>query len=291
MDNRPKARAWILTLNNPKHGFDDLNGIVDWDYIVAGNEIAKSGTPHLQCYVYFKDRKLLSTVKKYVPRGHWRIARGTPEHNWAYCTKDGDYFEVGQLPDTRGGASGGRKRAENFRLNINFAKQGRMDLVEENDPISYVTHYHAYKRIQQDNPVIPPNLRKPCGEWIWGPPGVGKSYAARMENPSLYDKPANKWFDGYRGEDTVLIDDFDLVHAVLGHHLKRWGDRYAFPAEMKGTTVTLRPKKIVITSNYSIDEVFTEPSLNAAIKRRFKQRHFIQPSFFNDAPSDDLDLL
>ena len=69
-------------------------------------------------------------------------------------------------------------------------------------------------------------------------------------------------------EDYVLIDDIEPVHHVLGHHIKQWADHYPFTAEQKGTSIRIRPKVIVITSNYTIDEIWTG-TMAEAIKRRF----------------------
>jgi hypothetical protein len=66
------------------------------------------------------------------------------------------------------------------------------------------------------------------------------------------------------------MDDFDC--GKLGHLLKIWADRYPFNAETKGGMLAIRPKKLVITSNYSPDDPKFEwdAEETAAIKRRFK---------------------
>lgn len=120
----------------------------------------------------------------------------------------------------------------------------------------------------EDNEVI-------TNEWYYGTTGTGKSLKARSENKGFYLKMCNKWWDGYLNEEVVLIEDFDKNHHVLGHHLKIWADRYAFPAEVKGSKVNLRPKKIIVTSNYHPQEIWAnEPQTLEPILRRFKVSHF-----------------
>ena len=51
--------------------------------------------------------------------------------------------------------------------------------------------------------------------WIVGAPGLGKSRTVRARWPNLFNKPCNKWWDGYTHQETVLIDDFDKPHPIV----------------------------------------------------------------------------
>lgn len=271
------SKYWCFTINNT-HDLDDLDGIKSWAYCVAGREIGDQGTPHLQCFIAYNSRTRFSSVKKQIPRAHIERMWSTPLKASAYCKKDGDFEEFGKLPkdDDFSGASGGSKggfaKALKFRAMVEHAKNDDFDEILELDPVSYVQHYHHYKRIKQDHPKKVKDLPNVCGTWLWGEPGVGKSYKARIENPDHYDKPLNKWWDGYRNEPVIILDDVGLSQGSwLGDLLKRWSDRYSFPAEQKGTTVQIRPIKIVVTSNYKISEIFQDVTLCKALERRFKE--------------------
>lgn len=257
-----QSNRWVFTLNNYTEEdvikFDGLDVV----YLVYGKEVGESGTPHLQGFIVFASRKRLSSVKCVHDKAHWEVARGSSVQAADYCKKDGDFTERGTLPDASGESEKLRwKRAREAAI------AGRLEDVPED---IYVRYYRTLKEIKKDHVAMPADLSEVSGEWIWGPPGVGKSYIARQENPGAYLKMQNKWWDGYQGEDVVILDDFDCKE--LGHHLKIWGDRYAFLAETKGGAVAIRPKKIVITSNYDIVSMGWDAEMTAAIARRFRIR-------------------
>lgn len=84
----------------------------------------------------------------------------------------------------------------------------------------------------------------------------------------------NKWWEGYCNQDVVLIDDVGMTHLWMGDFLKTWGDRYAFRAEIKQDSIVARPKKIIVTSNYTPQELWPDKSVHEPIMRRFRIMEF-----------------
>lgn len=94
-------------------------------------------------------------------------------------------------------------------------------------------------------PVDKDHLR---GIWLHGASGVGKSRLARDKFPNSYPKLCNKWWDGYKGQETVIMDDIGKDHKVLGQQLKIWTDRYGCILETKGGAVVDNYQWFIVTS-------------------------------------------
>lgn len=267
-----QSTKWCFTLNN--WTLSEYAHIIAWQsmahvrYLVVGKELGAQMTAHLQGYVVFSSNKRLSALRTYLPRAHWEAARGNHAQAADYCKKDGDFVEYGDVPLGRQ-AAGGRERqrlADSYEL----AKQGRFDEVPGDVMLRM---YRSVHQVAQDHMRHPDDLEDVCGVWIWGEAGCGKSSAARRRFPDFFNKPINKWWDGYQDEEAIILDDFDKSHHVLGHHLKIWADRYAFVGERKGGSRPLRPRYIVVTSQYSPEDIWDDEETRAAIRRRYHVIH------------------
>jgi len=148
----------------------------------------------------------------------------------------------------------------------------------------YVRYFSNLQRIHSAN--LPKYEHHECrGYWFVGPPGTGKTHHARtVFGDDVYIKAQNKWWDGYKGEKIVVLDDLDT--GCLGHHLKIWADKWACNGEIKGATVALQHSHLIVTSNYSIQELWPKDEdfqLREALARRFqvvafnKKHESVQP--------------
>ena len=83
------SRAWRFTLNNYTDEEEAALKVLDGvKYMVFGHEIAPTTlTPHLQGYIYFKNDKTFTAVKKINKRISWRNANASAEANRRYCTR------------------------------------------------------------------------------------------------------------------------------------------------------------------------------------------------------------
>lgn len=146
-----------------------------------------------------------------------------------------------------------------------------MDKIEEEAPAQYLRQRLAFERLAHEGGRPDPYER--LNLWLVGSPGTGKSwFANRFNVHSCYNKPPSKWFCGYTDQEVIIVDDIDRSNAAtLGYYLKIWGDRYSILSEVKGGSVYLKHKNLIVTSNYRIDTLFEDADLRQALHRRYKE--------------------
>lgn len=298
---------WSFTMWPHRIGSDDLVMDVmnrigeDSKWAIFGQEVCPTtGEVHLQCFCILKTRVRLSQLrKKYHQSIHWEGSKGTPSQNWDYCTKeDKSPWEFGKRPEFDTNGEREKNRWDVARIALT---EGRLDDV---DSQIFISFYRSCKAIVNDSLKVDKLLTAYPGEWLYGVPGSGKSWEARMlQDSKPYVKKADKWWCNYNFEKIVVIEDLSPDHSWMINFLKVWTDVYPFPAEVKqGNLPMIRPEKIIVTSNYSMAECFAgvdERSVDIkAIMRRFKRKYFPcaykgdgQPTAFLVTEEDEDEIL
>ena len=93
--------AYCFTLNN--YSPDDVSVLYTPNehitYLIGGHEIAPTtGTPHIQGYFQLAQEVNFTTMRNWGEpwnRMRFSAARGSDIDNYNYCSKEGDFFEVG----------------------------------------------------------------------------------------------------------------------------------------------------------------------------------------------------
>lgn len=245
--------------------------------IVVSRELHESGDPHLHAYVKYEKRINTSNQKYFDFKGYHGNYQTCKNYLAVtrYIKKDKDFIEEGI--DTKKYVEARENKKSTIGAKLISREQTVEQAVQEHPELIF--QYGTLKKNVQNYLLNTTPLEdfERVNYWIYGAPGIGKSQWVRRTFPDLYSKSQNKWWDGYKGETAVLIDDLDTP--TLGHYLKIWGDNYGITGETKGGTIPLPYKQIIVTSNYLPSDLWKDdPQMVAAIERRF-QRYTVEGDY------------
>lgn len=264
----PRSRKFCFTRNNPTETLEELAdacAAAGAKYILIGKERAPgTGTLHYQGFLYWPNPRSFRATIELLAGSHVEIARGSFKQNSDYCKKEGDFIERGDLPLDP--VEKGDRERDRWNTAWDLAKAGSIEEIAVDIRIRY---YCTLRRIAADFMRAIPDLGGVCGIWVHGESGSGKTRTVKVQFPSAFPKPRNIWWDGYTGQETVLLDDVDKYNVSLGGHLKHWADFAAFIGEKKGGSIIIRPKLFIVTSQYTIEQIWDDPETRVALGRRF----------------------
>lgn len=278
-----RTRVWCFTLNNPPMTPDSLKATLE---AVPGHkkhvfqlELAPtSQTPHFQGYVQFSQVKSFNQMRAILGNAHLERAEGSPAQNYAYCTderkrapgENSGPFVSGDFSVSQG------TRCDLHAVSTELVAGASLATVATNHPVEFMKYSTGIMRFSG---LLPPKARSPnLRMFIFhGDTGTGKTRAAMMFN-DVFRKPlVGDWFDGYSGQATLLMDDFqgsksigrfDLLLAIL--------DVYPVLLPVKGSFVWLEASTIIICTNihptlWYKDDFEKSPVLYSALKRRITE--------------------
>lgn len=279
-----RSRSWCFTLHHPSEEQCSTGPAWgDWEHLrygicqlEIGNE---TGTLHLQGYLEFGAPMRLNAVRALLGENcHWepKSPRSTREEARDYCRKEegacNGPWEVGRWE-----MGGQGKRNEMRDLQAHLDSGGNWSTASTlffAPALRYASGIDRYV-----------NERGGKREWemdvivIVGPSGCGKSRGARELCPDAHYWGGDSWWDGYSGQRSIVLDDF--YGGLPFRWFLRFLDRYPLALRVKGSTVQMLAKSIIITSNalpnewYSADALGRE-GLNALHRRITKLINFYE---------------
>lgn len=240
------VRSICWTLNNPsENGGSALIEFLDdrAGYYCFGRETGDSGTFHWQGYAEFKSSTRGSLLMGEKRPCNWHVERrcGSQEEAIAYCNKGGAFTERGD------------KNAQGARTDLGRAQSIAAEggLRELSKSCSY-QQYCAGKVYLTHNEVK--RTERPYVAYITGPSGAGKSRmawdwmcAAGLEDDVYWKKDSTVWWDGYDGQQGIIIDDFRDDWWELTYLLSLL-DWMPHQIQVKGAMRQIRAERVYITS-------------------------------------------
>lgn len=237
-----RHRNVCVTFNNYPQTFDPTTFQTVCKYYVIGKEVGESKTPHLQCYLEFtRPLRIKKIQTMFGSKVHVEKRKGSPSQAADYCKKDGNFVEYGTIS-----SPGKRNDIKNLREAV---KRGdSIVTLYENHDAMWKYHRAAkdyrYHLHMQDKKYTPMEIIVRYGE-----PGLGKTRAPCDMYPDIFHVPGTTklWFNGYQGEETILIDDFygEMDYSIF----LKITEGYRFSIPVKGAYVWKSYKRVFITSN------------------------------------------
>lgn len=257
------ARSWCFTLNNPT--IEEINSLeeIASRYMIYGYEKGENGTPHLQGYIELGNAQRLSGMRRLLARAHWEGRRGTRDEARTYCMKDGEWVEFGDWE------AGGQGTRNDLRDLMRTMRESRclMTVMEQYPTLTSRNLRFVEKYQQLSEKEDSRDFRKVNVQVYVGDAGSGKTRKAHEDHPEIFTVNSDEAFpfDGYDGEEAILIDDFygGIKYGVLLRIL----DGHQFRVNVKGGHRYARWTNVIITSNKQPTEWY-QRGLEPALARR-----------------------
>lgn len=222
-------------------------------WLAYGDEICPTTKRHhWQGFICWKDAKTEPASGKALENAHSEIMLGSIEQNEKYCSKEGKYKTFGKKP----------RQGERTDLIELVDKITTGETTAEKVAIENPMYYHMYGRTLEkaEDVTMREIFRTFMTEGIWyvGNAGIGKSHAAFENfNPKthyLY-RQDNGWWDGYRQQETVIINDFrgEIKYAELLQIIDKWP---YYVRRRCREPMPFMSKKVIITSTLRPEEVY-----------------------------------
>lgn len=204
-----KSRNFCFTWNNWQNHLTTAEQVADlfgdFKYLCLGFETGTSGTPHIQGYVDFPNPRTISGLKTIHQSIHWEPRLGSWDQATAYCKKDGNFREFGLA-----NSQGKRTDLQTVCKQI-LAGEVSPKTIRNTNAEFYHKYGRTLEKVNSDKYSENTRTEMTEGIWYYGKTGVGKSHkalAGRAKGSYYNYKNDHGWWDGYKQQPTVIINEF-----------------------------------------------------------------------------------
>lgn len=275
---------------------------------------------HVHCCFVYQNRVTKSSVLKnlgvkegngyyLVPRKRELPYKGWVDHHKKTATKIDttilSLFEQGELPPERLDAkkdivkrSEGEKKRKLDEIIVEMKElieNGKDEEAFVKFPRNYMTYGEKLKAMTQQKR----DFFKSDGHphiWLFGLPGTGKSALLQVIYPDYFNKNLdNKFFDRYDSKVHTHVLCQDVDHTVIEklgiQFFKSICDEAGYPIDQKYKAPQIARLCVLISSNFTIDEVMPEDLAGRQVNLVAMQRRFFQVNIRDLLPMLGLKML
>ena len=231
------SKSWEIRISN--YTEEDIKWALEVEVssCCISKEVGDEGTPHLQGRISFKRAYRLTALKKLHPKAHWEITKATSDNN--YFKKMGSEL----LREVIANKAGKRTDLETMREHLEEGDdiQQVMKKARTYGQIQYAEKWYKYM-----GQTLPKGTRIQIF-WYYGCTGTGKTRRV-LDQCDPFIPLSYKWWDGYEGQDAVLLDDIRPDWCKPAELLRLLDNyRYQYRVEIKGGSRHLVATKIWVT--------------------------------------------
>ena len=263
---------------------------------LVAQEQHEDGGLHLHVLIWLKRRIDLRTPRSLDrvigKHGNYQIMKD-PVKSVEYCMKDGNYVAHGFDPKEylesskkkRSGSVNWYEAAEWVQAGKSLVEFPNQAFIARN--LRQLQLYRAWLATQRPVHRVSTNGTPYVVRTVvlFGPTGVGKSRWANTGLHKIRDAPGGVgsattyvlpvqrsggvWWDGYMGEQVLVLDEFDPSKVAL-LNLLRILDQYKYTGMVKGGTMTADWTEVIITCQHNPRDWYKEASharLQALLRR------------------------
>ncbi len=275
-------------------------------YGIMGEETGSNGTDHLQGYLQLNQAQTISAFQKKLKKASIKctilIARGSPDQNYDYCSKDGKTHEWGQMKKAG-------KRTDLKEIHDLIESGSTMKEIREQFPgdwYRYRRSFEAHKKEAEAEAILEEiktemssvTLRGWQEEvverlenqtnrqvlWVCDTIGnTGKSYLSKwlFANKGAFEIVSGKTSDiafAYGGQNIVIFDLSRQKQSYMNYSvIEHFKNGTMFSSKYESNSLRFKPPKVVVFANW-------EPDYSMLSKDRWDM--YIMREVRSDVPVD-----